>query len=855
MNLVLTSQNERLPRTVGKKRTPQTAEATAIGYRPGARGLSFLILVVALLVFAPLSHAQNSSGETKGIDSGGYNIQQSIEAGYRGNWVNGNTDTYDTFVNLGSGVRLFDYTLDMRSLNHNGFLFDNLNMSNFGYGGDPNDVTRLRIDKNKWYDFRLLFRRDKNFWDYNLLANPLNPSTSTPAVGIATSPHSLDLVRRMQDYDLTLMPQSRVRLRLGFSHDRDQGPGFFTTDGGTIADFNQTYSYTTNAYRVGADFRLLPKTTISFDEFLSYYKQDNVIVDNPQNSGYQLANGTPVDLGIVWSTNGPVEVLPCAAPIATAPNIVNPACNGYLSYSQAARPRNFMPTERLRFQSNYFKHLETSGSLGYSAANNSVPDFSEIVNDYTSRNNTRGSTAGGPADAKRVSVNADWSGVYSVTDKFRILDSFRYDNWRTPGLWDTAETNIFGQMQPLPLTGLSQPQALFTAATFLSLCPAPYTAVTCPNHGATSSADVINGPTSTFLGQNIKSNTIQLQYDFSKRLTGHIGYEYTDRTIADFSATFYTAETYFPGGAGGTAANDYFAARGDCATPSACTETVDPTTGQLISLTFSGPAAGNDTSRNLTGIHENTLLAGLMARPMDALRITADFQFGSNDYSFTRISPRQVQSYKIHANYKPRIWINFDGAFDIQENRDNAATVNDIEHSRTYGFVANLIPNSKWFFDLGYNYTDIYTQAQICYYQNAFGPPPATQCPTSLGYTPPAVPGLGSYSSKQHFLYSDVMWKPAKRVTTGVGYSGSFVGGNTLAIDTLQVPGTLAFNYQKPYVRATFDLYKGLTYRMTWNYYGYNGKAMASNAIPGLAGIPVQDFNGSTTEFAFRYSF
>ncbi len=205
--------------------------------------------------FSPLSHAQNGSGETKGIDSGNYNIQQSIEAGYRSAWINGNTNTYDTFVNLGSGLRLFDYTLDMRSLDHNGLLFDNLDFSNFGYGGDPNDVTRLRLEKNKWYDFRVLFRRDKNFWDYNLLANPLNPSTSTPAVGIATSPHSLDLVRRMQDYNLTLFPQSRVRLRLGFSHDRDQGPGFFTTDGGTISQFNETYSYTTNSYRAGVDFR------------------------------------------------------------------------------------------------------------------------------------------------------------------------------------------------------------------------------------------------------------------------------------------------------------------------------------------------------------------------------------------------------------------------------------------------------------------------------------------------------------------------------------------------------------------------------------------------------------------------
>jgi hypothetical protein len=300
-----------------------------------ARGVNLLVFVVALLAASAFSRAQDSE-ESKGVDSGNYNIQQSVEAGYRSTWVNGNIDTYDTFVNLGDGLRLFDYTLNMRSLDHNGMLFDTLNFSNFGYGGDPNDVTRLRINKNKWYDFRLLFRRDKNFWDYNLLANPLNPTPSNPTVGIPTSPHSLDLVRRMQDYALTLFPQSRVQLRLGFSHNRDEGPGFFTTDGGTIPQINESYSNTTNSYRVGADFRLLPKTTISYDQFLSYYKQDNVVTDNPQNSGFQLADGTPVDLGIIWSTAGPVEILPCAAPIATPPNIVNPNCNGYLSYSQAA---------------------------------------------------------------------------------------------------------------------------------------------------------------------------------------------------------------------------------------------------------------------------------------------------------------------------------------------------------------------------------------------------------------------------------------------------------------------------------------------------------------------------------------
>ncbi|MGA2096064.1 MAG: hypothetical protein ABSH39_07180 [Candidatus Acidiferrum sp.] len=848
MTALHTTRNQKFRTKSGNARGQSAVELRT------ARWVVVFQAVLIFLLASPLVRAQGVTEEAPGKDSGNYNIQQSIEAGYRSTYINGNINTYDTFINLGSGFRLFDYTLDMRSKDHNGLFFDNLSFSNFGYGGDPNDVTRLRIEKNKFYDFRVLFRRDKNFWDYNLLANPLNPAVSNPSIAITTSPHALDLVRRMQDYNLTLMPQSRVRVRLGYSRNRDEGPGFFTTDGGTISQFNETYSYTTNSYRAGVDFRVLPRTTISYDQFLTYFKQDNVITDNPQNSGLQLADGTPVDLGIIWSTVGPVEILPCAAPIVTAPNIVNPACNGYLSYSQAGNPRNFMPTERLSFESNYFKNLETAGSIGYSTANNSVPDFNEIVNDFTSRTGSRGSTASGPADTKRVSVNADWSGVYSLTEKLRIVDQFRYDNWRTPGLWDSSETNIFGQMQP-GLAGLAQPQAIFNSATFLAQCPAPYTAVTCPAHAANSAADAINGPTSTFLGQNLKSNTIELQYDFTNRFTARIGSVYTDRTIADFSATFISGETYFPGGAGGTPANDFLAARGACAVPTVCTPTVDPATGDLISLTFSGPAAGNDTARNLTGIHEQTALVGFTARPIDALRITGDFQFGSNDYSFTRISPRQVQSYKVHASYKPRAWINFDGALDIHENRDNVATVNDVEHGRSYSFVTTFMPGSKLFFDLGYTYTDIYNAAQICYYANANGPAPVTQCPASLGYAPAANSGLGAYSSKQHFAHGGVLWKPVKRVTLGLGYAGTFVGGSTLGIDALQVPGTLAFNYQKPYVRIILDVYKGLSYRMTWNYYGYNGRGQPSNAIADLAPIPIQDFNGSTAEFALRYTF
>ena len=119
-----------------------------------------------------------------------------------------------------------------------------------------------------------------------------------------------------------------------------------------------------------------------------------------------------------------------------------------------------------------------------------------------------------------------------------------------------------------------------------------------------------------------------------------------------------------------------------------------------------GLDAGSDTARNIFDINEQAALLGLTARPIDSLRINGDFEFGYNDFSFTRTSPRQVQSYKIHANYTPQQWLNLDGAIDIHENRDNVYQVNNLEHGRTYGFVTVFSPKPKYSLDIGYNYTE-----------------------------------------------------------------------------------------------------------------------------------------------------
>jgi len=107
-------------------------------------------------------------------------------------------------------------------------LFDDFLFSNFGYGGDPNNLSRLRLQKGKIYSFNATFRRDQNIFDYDLFANPLNPTGSNPTVPILNSPHEFLLTRRMSDVNLTLLPVGKIRFRLGWSRVVNEGTSFST---------------------------------------------------------------------------------------------------------------------------------------------------------------------------------------------------------------------------------------------------------------------------------------------------------------------------------------------------------------------------------------------------------------------------------------------------------------------------------------------------------------------------------------------------------------------------------------------------------------------------------------------------
>ena len=741
------------------------------------------------------NQTDSNSGET----AGPYEIRQSAEFGGRVTGRSGNTGVWDTFVNLGSGPRLLEYTLDVHAPKHNGLLFDDLTFTNFGYGGDPNNLSRVQAVKGTLYNFSAGFRRDQNIFDYDLLANPLSPSTSSPNVPILNSPHEFLIARRMSNVNLSLFPLGFVRFRAGWSRVVNEGTSFSTFHQGTEALLLQPTLNTTDNYYGGVSFHFIPRTSINYDQFYTYFKGDTTAsLSSFGLPSFTLAGGTPVNLGVSFNT---AAGQPCATPVL-ATGFVNPTCNAFLGLNRTDdRTRNSFPTEQFSFQSNYFRRLDLSGRLSYTDAEADLPNFSQVFTGLESRTRAVVQSELGNSLTHRVSLNADFGMTFRLTDKLRLVDAFRYDNFRLPGTFALTTSSLFAAAL------LSTPNA-FNPAT----CPPPFTVATCPQHSTGSGPDIIQENFFDFLRQDEKLNTVELEYDFTRRITGHIGYRYEDRQITD-NQTDIQVQTIFPTQA---------VARG-CPTAAGCTLTVP------------------DINNVFAPIIAHAGIVGFSARLTDELRVSFDTEFYSADNTFTRIDPRHLQTYKVRASYRPKGWFSFGSAVNITENRNPGGDIGNFQHNRSFAFNGSMAPpDGKWGVDLSYDYNDIFSQTNICFVAT-----PTT--PGTLSCGAPFLQGVSLYSELAHNGSVSLYAKPVRRVSAGVGYTVTSTTGSTLILNPNAPTGPLSYNYHLPLATLAIELSRNLTYKTGWNYYDYHEK---SNPGPTLS----RDFRGNAFTLSLRYA-
>ncbi|MGH9794270.1 MAG: hypothetical protein ACRD5G_05820 [Candidatus Acidiferrales bacterium] len=727
------------------------------------------------------------------------NVKQTIEFGGRITDVSGQgRNLYRTFANYNEGITLFEYTLDMRSRNHQGIFWDDFNVTSFGYGADPNYVTRLRAYKNNWYNFGFTYRRDKNFWDYNLLANPLNPATPVtdappgfdPVIRI--SPHQTQLVRRMYDYHVAFMPQSPIRVRLAYGRNISEGPSLSSFHEGTDVFLFQPWKTTLNTYQVGVDFKLLPRTNFSFDQFWHEYKGDTSWVNNFQTFALPtgvLADGTPftsVDLGLIFNTPAGQ---PCATPFQ-AGGVVNPTCNAYQLYNRAARVRTSYPSSRVALQSNYFRNFDFAASFTYTSTDSDTPIYNELYNGLVSRTRQRQFSITGPAEVRRISASADFGITWQVTNKFALQDSFNFQNFRVPGTWAMSECSFFGTTMAAPATVFNFTVPLLTACPTLSGAP-----VGTPNHATSSPADEIVGLFSNFLGEDSKTNTFMVRYDFNRRFGARLGYRHRNRDIVE--RRFEQEDLrFFPS----------LPNRGACA-------------GQPLLADGSCAVTTVSTGSESLVINEHSALLGLWARTGRAFRASFDLELLSADESFTRISPRQMQRYKLRLNYTPAEWATISGAVNIQEARNNIVDILHKRHNRSYGLALVMMPNDRFALDIGYDFSDIFSQTNICYTIGTGPLPPGSgPCPTGGGL----ISGISLYDDDAHFVHFDWMVRPFRRLETRIGYAVTTTDGVTTFLQPNSPLGPLNITYHLPTASLAFDLTRSLTWKAGWNYYNYD---------------------------------
>ena len=417
--------------------------------------LAGLILGIALGSAA----ATNAQTSTSASDDklGTYSVVSSIELGVRGLSVSGNDNKYRSDLNYDSGVRLFDSSFLLRSNKRSGGPFDEFLVNSSGWGGDPHGYTRVSIEKSGIYRFDANVRRARYFNALRSLANPLN---------LPVGQHTSNTRHNFSDFDFTGLPENRkVKFYLGYSRDTREGPGTTTLRfGGDEYAVNSNTETRANNFRAGIDATLLG-FDLSLLQGARYFRDNSSLTVTTTNQGNNTANTSRIDQ-LFRETP-----------------------------SQGVHYFTRFSVHRL-----FAQKLDFTGRFIYPSGRSRYALFEQTSGRLANGNLALPQTATARGEAKRPSAIGDIGFTFLATSKFRISNTFRFDNFRING------------QEPL-LDVLRQ-------RTFAGL---PLATVT----------------TTSFFARTTNyrrfMNTVEADYQFSPSYSVHGGYRFTDRHIELFN--------------------------------------------------------------------------------------------------------------------------------------------------------------------------------------------------------------------------------------------------------------------------------------------------------------------------------
>jgi hypothetical protein len=215
---------------------------------------------------------QEPLGSPRGENTGNYNITNSFETGYRWSLVGGDLGMYRSDVNYRNGIRLLGSNLTVNSKDGHGKYFDEIVLNTTGLGNDPYQAVMLRVQKNALYRYDMTWRLDEFY---------------NPGLTVSDGLHLMDTRRRLQDHELTLFPQSRLRFDLGYSRNDQTGPALSSVQ--LFDNRSSAYPFFSdvrrewNEYRVGVT-ALFAGFVLTVRHSWEFYKDDTANTFNGSES-------------------------------------------------------------------------------------------------------------------------------------------------------------------------------------------------------------------------------------------------------------------------------------------------------------------------------------------------------------------------------------------------------------------------------------------------------------------------------------------------------------------------------------------------------------------------------------------
>ncbi len=788
--------------------------------------------VAAFLMTAAIAAAQAPAPEPQLVAPSGYSIHEAIDLGGRMANMTGSGAMYDTMINLQSGPRVLGETFQLRALpGTKSTLVDSLTAVSNGFGGDPNNFSSLDFYKGNLYEFSGLFRRDRQYFDYDLLGNPniisglstpigsaIAPAGSLPWSQVNQSPFLFNTVRRMTDTSVTIFPLSKVTFRAGYSQNVFQGPSL-TPSG---YQFAGSYSVLVEEFQRksaddflgGIDWKVLPQTRLTFEEEVDHYKENSYFTMPPGAFNVQEADGTKAALLANYYNETPYTNSSCnansagSAPVLSAPPtpgglpIVNPACAVVTSYQRSQPTRMLFPTEIFRFQSSSITNVSMNGDVRYTNANMSLPNYYENFQGLTKTTRSLAYTAF--ASAQRKVIDVDYGIVWQASQKFSLSDQVSFWNVQQPGVATmtsvtTVSTPATAGNETINASNLTASIGALGSSTF---------------EGSGSVGD----PLPYFFGQKYVNNDVTGTWEGWSLATLSLTYRHRTHIIAE-------------------------------------------------GLPHSAPLTYGETDGGTVTIHQNGGILNLALRPTARWDVNGTAEILYADNAFTPVAPRQLQRYRVHTMYRPRTWATITGAFndmELHNNTNNSGAVSidgpldHVAHSRIGSVGATLAPNAHYALSMNYAYSDIYTATNICY--NAASTPTLPGAATPSGTACPGATVRGAkyyeFGPARDFMDAPTQYgsaaitvTPVSRLQSSIGYLISSVSGSRFYNDARDVAGSLVSTYQSPYVNLAWTVHPSWIWKAEYNFYGYGegGPSGApycstSNPTPGSP-VPVVPCN------------